>query len=194
MQADINRTCLYTLQFFTKCFAQRKAYGDDCAANSSFDSAAHINNIPTNCSLVSNSSVFTTHDLYIESLKELLAAAWENVAKKCTPTLDKPDPADLLQRELDAQRKQFDLIMKQNSALLAAMAKGNGGGGNSSGVAAATDSVTKAPRLCAQTATSWSSTRRLTVSRSQQTRTRFQPGISLPNRIDRDRGPSIVSK
>jgi hypothetical protein len=36
--------------------------------------------------------------------------------------------------ELDAQRKQFDLIMKQNSALLAAMVKGNsGGGGGGSG-------------------------------------------------------------
>jgi hypothetical protein len=35
--------------------------------------------------------------------------------------------------ELDAQRKQFDLIMKQNSALLAAMAKGNGGGDNGCG-------------------------------------------------------------
>jgi hypothetical protein len=54
--------------------------------------------------------------------------------------------------------------------------------------AAATNAVTKAPRLCAQTATSWSSTRRLTVSSSQQTRTRFQPGTSPPNWIDRDRG------
>ncbi len=35
--------------------------------------------------------------------------------------------------ELDAQCKQFDLIMKQNSALLAAMAKGNGGSGNGGG-------------------------------------------------------------
>jgi hypothetical protein len=34
-----------------------------------------------------------------------------------------------MHKELDAQRKQFDLIMKQNSSLLAAMAKGNGGGG-----------------------------------------------------------------
>jgi hypothetical protein len=35
--------------------------------------------------------------------------------------------------ELDAQQKQFDLIMKQNSALLVAMTKGSGGGGGSSG-------------------------------------------------------------
>ncbi len=129
MQADINKTWLHTLQFFTKNFAQRKAYGDDRVAYSGFNSAAHINNIPTNCSLVSTSSDFTTRDLYIESLEESLAAAREYVAKECTPTLDKPDPADLLCMEFDAQRKQFDLIMKQNSTFLAAMAKGNGGGG-----------------------------------------------------------------
>jgi hypothetical protein len=75
MQADINKTWLHTLQFFTKIFAQRKAYGDNRAANSVFDSAAHINNIPTNGSLVSTSSDFTTHNLYIEGLKESLAAA-----------------------------------------------------------------------------------------------------------------------
>jgi hypothetical protein len=81
MQADINKTWLHTLQFFTKPFAQRKAYGDNLAANSGFDSAAHINDIPTNLSLVSTSSDFTTHDLCIESLKESLAAAREYVAK-----------------------------------------------------------------------------------------------------------------
>jgi hypothetical protein len=74
MQADINKTWLHTLQIFTKLFAQRKAYRDDHMANSGFDSAAHINDIPTDCSLVSTSSDFTTHNLYIESLKESLAA------------------------------------------------------------------------------------------------------------------------
>ncbi len=100
-------------------------------ANSSFDSVAHINDIPTNNSLVSTSSDFITHNLYIESLEESLAAAREYTAKERTPTLDKPDPADLLCTELNAQCKQFDLIMKENSALLVAMAKGNGGGGGS---------------------------------------------------------------
>ncbi len=102
--------------------------------NSSFDSTVHINDIPINCSLVSTTSDITTCDLYIESLEELLAAAQEYVAKELTPTPDKLDPAALLRMELDAQRKQFDLIMKQNSALLAAMAKENGGvGGMGSG-------------------------------------------------------------
>jgi hypothetical protein len=104
MKAEINKTWLHTLQFFTKFFAQRKACRDNHAANSSLDSAAHINNIPTNCSLVFTSSDFTTRDLYIESLKESLAAAQEYVAKERTPTPDKPDPANLLLRiELDAQ-------------------------------------------------------------------------------------------
>jgi hypothetical protein len=116
---------------FHQFFTQRKAYRDNRTANSGFDSAAHINDIPTNRSLVSTSSDFTTHHLYIESLEESLAAGQEYVTKECAPTLDKPDPAYLLRTELDAQRKQFDLIMKKNSTLLAAMAKGNGGGGGS---------------------------------------------------------------
>ncbi len=102
-------------------------------ANSSYDSAVHINNIPTNCSLVSTSSDITTRNLYIESIEELLVAAQEYVAKERAPTPDKPDPAALLCTELDAQCKQFDLIMKQNSTFLVAMAKDNGGGGSGGG-------------------------------------------------------------
>jgi hypothetical protein len=45
MQADVNKTWLHTLKL---TFCQRKACRDNCAANSGFDSAAHINNIPTN--------------------------------------------------------------------------------------------------------------------------------------------------
>jgi hypothetical protein len=102
MQTDINKTWLNTLQSFTKLFAQCKAYRDNHAANSSFDSAAHINDIPTNRGIVSTFSDITTRDLYIESLKELLASAQEYVAKERTPTPDKPDPAALLCTELDA--------------------------------------------------------------------------------------------
>jgi hypothetical protein len=133
MQANINKTRFHTLRFFTKIFAQPKACRDNYTANSGFDSAAHINNIPTNRSLVATSSDFTTRDLYIESLEESLAAAREYFVKEPTPALDKPDPADLLPTELDPQCKQFDLIMKQNFALLAAMAKGHGDGGGGSG-------------------------------------------------------------
>jgi uncharacterized membrane protein YgcG len=211
MQADINKTWLHTLQFFTKLFAQCKAYGDDGMANRGFDSTAHINDISTNCSFVSTSSDFTNCDLYIESLEESLAAAREYVVKERAPTLDKPDPADLLRMELDAQRKQFDLIMKQNFALLAAMAKGHGGGGSGSGGGGGggggsgsgsgggsgggssnrgRDRGTKAN---CPNCNNWLFMRRPIVSRSQQTRTRFQPATSPPNRIDRNRGPLIVS-
>jgi hypothetical protein len=51
------------------------------------------------------------------------------------------------------------------------------------------DAMTMAPRQCAQTATIWLFMRLLTVSCSQQTRTRFHPGTSPPRWIDRDRGP-----
>ncbi len=60
---------MHTLQYFTKLFAQRKAYGYDCVANSSFNSAAHINNILTNCSIFSTTGDITTCNLYIKSLK-----------------------------------------------------------------------------------------------------------------------------
>jgi hypothetical protein len=157
-----------------------------------------ISGILNNRSLVSTSSDFTTRDLHLESPEELLAAAWEYVAKERVPTPDKLDQADLLRTELDAQCKQFNLIMKQNSALLVAMAKGNGGsggggGGGGGGGSGGNRYHDQGTKVCAQTTTSWSSTRWLTVSRSQQTRTRFQPGTSPPSWIDRDRGPLTVS-
>ncbi len=65
MQADINKTWLHTLQFLTKLFAQGKAYGDNRTANSGFNSAAHINDIPIDRSLVSTSSDLITCNLYI---------------------------------------------------------------------------------------------------------------------------------
>jgi hypothetical protein len=105
MQADINKTWLHILQFFTKLLTQCKAYRDNRAASSGFNSAAHINNIASNCSLVSTSSDFTTRDLYIKSLEESLAAPREYVAKEGALTPDKPDPADLLCNELVAQCK-----------------------------------------------------------------------------------------
>ena len=75
-------------------------------------------------------------NLYIESLEESLAAARKYVAKEQAPAAV-TDPTAPLCAELEAQRKQFDLIMKQNANLLTAMAKngvsGGGGGGGGSG-------------------------------------------------------------
>jgi hypothetical protein len=74
---DANKTWVHTLQYFTTLIAQRKAYKDNWAANSKFNSAAHINNTPTNCSVVSTTSDITTRNLCIKSLKESLMAARE---------------------------------------------------------------------------------------------------------------------
>jgi hypothetical protein len=59
-----------------------------------------------------------TWDLYIESLEESLAAACKYVEKD-TAARAAPTPANeqstLLRNNLNAQRKQFELVMEQNS-------------------------------------------------------------------------------
>jgi hypothetical protein len=80
-------------------------------------------------------SKITTRDLYIESLEESLVAACEYVTKVPNNPIA-PDPMAMLHAELNAQRKQFELIMKQNLDLLTNMAQnggGNGGGGGGGG-------------------------------------------------------------
>jgi hypothetical protein len=86
---DTNKSWDKTLAHFTELFSLRKAYCNNKAANSRFKSTAHV------CDHSSARSVTTantksnfTRDLYIESLKESLAAAWEYCAldaTKCTP-------------------------------------------------------------------------------------------------------------
>jgi hypothetical protein len=75
-------------------------------------------------------------DLYIKSLEEPLAAAHEYVAKD-TAAPAAPPPANdqltLLCNNLDAQCKQSELVMEQNSKLLPALSKGGGGSGGRSG-------------------------------------------------------------
>ena len=74
-------------------------------------------------------------NLYIESIKESLAAARKYVPKEQAPAAV-TEPTAPLCTELEAQRKQFNLIMKQNADLLTAMAKSGisgGGGGDGSG-------------------------------------------------------------
>jgi hypothetical protein len=71
--------------------------------------------------------------LYVESLEESLKAVQENVTKQTT-TLRPPLPAakdqlTLLQSELNSQRKQFEIIMEQNSKFLISLYKGDGFGG-----------------------------------------------------------------
>ena len=97
MLADRNKTWSLTLQHFTQLYAQRKAYGDDCAANSGFDSMANIYNVPASDRSLAPSEI-TTHDLCIKSLEESLAAAREHISKvPDTPNL--PDPMAMLRAE-----------------------------------------------------------------------------------------------
>ncbi len=70
----------------------------------------------------------TTHDLYIKSLKESLALAHDYVTNAPTPApASTPiiDPLATLRLELDAQCKQFKLLLKQNSDLVTAFAQTN---------------------------------------------------------------------
>jgi hypothetical protein len=140
MQSDADKVRTTTLQFFTDLYTQRKAYGNNHVAKSGFDSTALVQEYPPNrsdCTIASTTSNITTRDLYIESLKESLAAAREYVAKE-QALAAVTDPTAPLRAELEAQSKQFDCIMKQNADLLMAMAKndisgGNGGGGGGNG-------------------------------------------------------------
>jgi uncharacterized membrane protein YgcG len=136
MLVNKDKTWALTLQHLTQLYAQQKAYGDDHAANSGFDSMANIYNVPSNQSMASTApSKITTCNLYIESLEELLAVACKYVTKVPNTPIA-PDPITMQRAELDAQRKQFKLIMKQNLDLLTNMAQnggGNGGGGGGGG-------------------------------------------------------------
>jgi hypothetical protein len=64
---------------------------------------SNINGILTNCSIVSTTSDITTHNLYIKSLKESLAAAQEYVAKERIHAQDKLDLVALMHTKLNAQ-------------------------------------------------------------------------------------------
>jgi hypothetical protein len=102
--------------------------------------------------------------------------------------------------ELDAQRKQFDLIMKQNSALLVAMAKRNSGGGSNGGSGSGggsgggggnrrRDQGTKAicPQ-CIKLVVDAASNCFTLPANKDKIPTWYKP----PNWFDRDRGSSIV--
>ena len=120
---------------FHNLYAQR--YGDNRTANSGFDSAALVHKYPldrSNRTIASTTSNITTRNLYIESLKESLATARKYVTKE-QALAAVTDPMAPLRAELEAQCKQFDLIMKQNADLLTAMAKNSvsGGGGGDGG-------------------------------------------------------------
>ena len=74
--SDANKTWDKTLAHFTELFSLCKAYGEDRAAISGFESAAHVRDHSTASSNIpANTESDLTRDLYIESLEESLAAA-----------------------------------------------------------------------------------------------------------------------
>jgi hypothetical protein len=74
--SDANKFWDKTLAHFTDLFSLRKAYGNNKAANSGFESAAHACDHSSACSVITaNIESDFTCDLYIESLEESLAAA-----------------------------------------------------------------------------------------------------------------------
>ncbi len=109
--ADADKTWDKTLTHFTALFSLRKAYGNAKVANSGFESAAHICDLSSACSIITASTKSDlTCNLYIKSLEESLAAAREYCASETTtrsPITPAPafDPCTLLQTELAEQRK-----------------------------------------------------------------------------------------
>jgi hypothetical protein len=106
--SDAKKVWDKTLAHFTELFSLRKAYGNDRAANSGFESPAHVRDHSSTCSIITaNTESDLTCDLYIESLEESLAAAREQYALDAitrTPVPPAFDPLTLLQTELVEQR------------------------------------------------------------------------------------------
>ncbi len=128
MRSDADKEWDPTLDHFSKLFAQHKAYGNDHAANSGFESTATMFEVPSDRTFVisKSNSNFTSHDLYIESLKESLALAC-NYMTNAPTTTPAPTPVvnlmTTLHLDMDTQHKQFELLLKQNLDLVAAYAK-----------------------------------------------------------------------
>jgi hypothetical protein len=180
---DMNKVWDKTLAHFTDLFSLRKAYGNNKAANSRFESAAHVRDHSSARSVTTaNTESDFMGDLYIKSLEESLTAAWEYCAldaTTCTPAPPAFDPLMLLQTKLVEQRKQVSEVMVQNTSLMAALSKGGGngdgsGGGGASGSRSKGGGWHKTPfkeKNSAQTATRWSSTIPWSVSPLRPTRT-----------------------
>jgi hypothetical protein len=173
--SDGNKVWDKTLAHFTDLFSLHKTYGDNKAANSGFESAAHVRDHSSACSGITaiTESDFT-RNLYIESLEESLAVAQEHCATDATTRYPVPpvfDPLMLLQTKITEQRKQVAEVMAQNAKLMAALSKG-GGGGNGGDASSGGDNdgwhKTHGKRKnSAPTARRWSSTIPRSVSPSK---------------------------
>jgi hypothetical protein len=138
MRLDTNKAWDPTLNHFSKLFAQHKAYGNNRVANSRFKSAATMFDVPSDrtIAMTKSSGDFTSRDLYIKSLEESLALAPDYMtnaptrAPAPTPVIN---PMATLRLKMEAQCKQFDLLLKQNSDLVASFAKASATTNPSSG-------------------------------------------------------------
>jgi hypothetical protein len=130
MRSNANKEWDPTLNHYSKLFVKHKAYGDNRAANIRFKRTATMFDVPFDRTFVTSKSNgnFTTQDLYIESLEESLALARNymtnapTTAPASTPVFD---ALTTLCLEMDAQCKQFKLLLKQNLDLVAAFVKTN---------------------------------------------------------------------
>jgi hypothetical protein len=136
---DTNKVWDKTLAHFMDLFSLCKAYSNDKAANIRFDNAAHVCDHSSACSITTaNTESDFVCNLYIKSLEESLAVAWEYCtldATTRTPTPQAIDPLTRLQTNLAEQCTQVSEVMVQNAGLMAALSKGGGGsnGGGSGG-------------------------------------------------------------
>jgi hypothetical protein len=89
MRLDTDKAWDPTFNHFSQLFVQCKAYGNDSAANSGFESAAAMYGIPSNRTIATtkSSSDFTSRDPCIESLEESLALAHDYVTNAPTTHL-----------------------------------------------------------------------------------------------------------
>jgi hypothetical protein len=123
--SDTNKVWDKTLVHFMDLFSLRKAYGNDKEANSRFESVAHVLDHSSAHSITTaNTKSDFTRNLYIESLEESLAAAWEYCASDTTTRTPVPPAFDFLthlQTELAEQHKQVLKVMAQNASLTSAL-------------------------------------------------------------------------
>jgi hypothetical protein len=137
--SDTNKAWDKTLAHFMDFSSLCKAYGNNKAANSRFESAAHVHDCSSARSVTTaNTESDFTRDLYIKRLEESLAAAREYCTSDATTLTPMPpafNPIMLLQTKLAEQHKQVSEVMVQNASLMAALSKGGGGsnGGGGSG-------------------------------------------------------------
>ena len=124
MHSDADKLWTPTLDHFSLLYANHKAYGDDHASSSGFESVATMYNVPSGCTIATTTSSGDTasRDLYIESLEESLDIAREYVAKiPGTNSSATPTEIEQMRVEMEAQCKQFEVLIKQNSDLVTAL-------------------------------------------------------------------------